>query len=179
MIKRKPKVSAKMGLVIWSAILACIVATIGIVTRPTALTFKLADAAGDTPLGGFLDIAEVRLTKEKGNLILTMEACENIPTQMPKYDGIGFVYFYFLFDLDKDNFEDLTVEITIDFLGLSVSHGSYMHLGPAIAVTIPLMEIGDLRSFNLKAYSYTSGGWLMAGIHDMVPDIGWAEVLLA
>jgi hypothetical protein len=179
MTKRKRKISAKMGLVVGLVVLVCIAAIV-VVTRPKAVTFKLADAVGDAQFGfasSFLDMAEIKLMKEKDNLILTMEVCENIPTQMPKYDDVGDVFYYFLFDLDKDNFEDLTLEIRIDFFGLHVSHGSYVLLGPAITIMIPLAEIKDSESFNLRAYSYTHGPW-STGIHDNVPDVGWVEVSL-
>lgn len=73
--------------------------SIVIMTRPTAVTFKLTDAVGDARVGLFLDIAEIRLVKEKDSLILVMEACENIPTQTPKYDGVGDVYCYFFFSI--------------------------------------------------------------------------------
>lgn len=176
MTKGKRRISARMGLVVGLVVLLCI--AVIFVARPRAVTFKLADVVGDITFApGFLDIAEIGLMKEKDNLILTMEMCENIPTQMPKYDG-GDVYYYFLFDLNKDNSEDLTVEIRIDWSGLSVSHGSYAYFGPVISITIPSTEIEDLGSFNFRAYSYVYGWWI-TGIIDNVPDVGWAEVSLA
>jgi hypothetical protein len=178
MTRRKPKVSTKMGLSIGLVVLACIAVAIVVMTRPTAVTFKLVDAVGDGE-GSHLDIREIRLVKEGDDLVLTMEACDNIPIRAGRYDMPEYFY-YFLFDVNKDNFEDFTVTIKLGPGGLSfygLDNLSCAHLGPAISITIPSVEIGDLGSFNFRAYSYVCGAWA-EGIIDNVPDVGWAEVSL-
>lgn len=180
MAKRKPKVLTKMRFAVVLIVLVGVVAAVVVVTRPKALTFRLTDAVGDADnLLSSFDIVEIRLVKENNSLILTMETSENIPTRLPKYEMPEF-YFGFLIDVDKDNLEDFTVTINIDLSGLSVSLGdkklSYEHLGPVIKITIPLAEIGDLESFNLRAYSYFRS-WVGLFI-DTVPDVGWAKVSL-